>query len=118
MNKKHLKRIEEFYATNTDYNFTDQEMQEMKDTIDLLCEREVLYDMELDGANCYLKVGDFSIFSKWIKKQEKNKKKERRSNRSHDYIIAIISAVLGAVVGAIMSGFITYYLFINYHIGA
>lgn len=98
MNKKHLQRIIGIFQGKPVYNFSDAEFQEMKDTIELLCNRGVLQDLEVDNANAYRKIGDFSIFDEWYKEQDKQEKKEKRSNRWHDVRMVILGAILGGLV--------------------
>lgn len=98
MNKKHLQRIIELFQAKQIYNFSDTESQEMKDTIDFLCNRGVLKKIEMDNANAYRKIGDFSIFNEWYKEQDKQEKREKRSNRWHDVQMVILGAILGGLV--------------------
>ena len=98
MNKQHLAKIESLFESKRMHNFTESEFQEMKDTIELLCMRGVLQDLEIDNANAYSIIGDFSIFNNWVKEQEKNKKKEKRSSLKRDILLLAIGTVFGGIV--------------------
>jgi len=116
VNKKHFQRIKELFqekAKNDIYNFSDIELQEMKDTIDLLCSRGVLRDLEMDNANAYWKIGDFSIFDEWLNDTEAQKKEEQKAEHRHDYCVAIVPAVISAILTAV----IAILLFLKYGIG-
>lgn len=105
MNKKHFQRIIKLFQEKSVYNFSDEELQELKDTIDLLCNRGVLQDLEIDNANAYRRIGEFSIFDEWYKEQEKQEKKETRSARWHDFRMVLLGAVLGGLVQFILFKF-------------
>jgi len=74
---------------------TDEAAQSMADMLELLCDRGVLLDLNVDNENWYAVQGDFSTFEEWVKDQEKKAKKLTR----REWMIAIISAVIGAVIG-------------------
>lgn len=69
----------------------------MSDVLDLLCKREVLHDVNADGANMYYCIGSFDAFNSWLSDQEKKVKKLSR----REWKIAIVSAVVGALIGLI-----------------
>ena len=111
--KKRLGFIEDCFKEKNMHIFSNQQVQEMQDILDFLCEREVLRLTEADQVNIYLKVGDFSVFNEWINEQEKEEKRLNRSLKKHEYTVAIISAIIGALFG----GLVTYILFVLFGIG-
>lgn len=98
MNKRHLRRIKSFFQEKQVHNFSDAELQEMKDTIGLLCSRGVLRDLQIDNANAYQLTGDFSVFDEWLKKKDRQEKKEKRSDRWHDVRMVVLGVILGGLV--------------------
>ena len=109
MNKEHFEFIKKCFQKKSIYNFSDEELQKMKDTIDLLSNRGVIQDLEVDNANAYEKIGDFSVFDEWYKEQDKLDKKATRSSKLHDVLIVIL--------GAFFSGLVTFLLFKFFGIG-
>lgn len=95
--KKYLRQIEQAFENEKTANFTDKEFQLMQDSLYLLCEREVICDINADGVNMYTRIGSFEAFDNWMSDQEKKAKKISR----REWKIAIISAVIGAVIGLI-----------------
>ena len=98
MNKRHLLRIKSFFQEKQVHNFSNDELQEMIDTIDLLCSRGVLRDLQIDNANAYQLTGDFSVFDEWLKEKDRQKKKETHSDRWHDVRMVVLGAFLGGLV--------------------
>ena len=105
MNKKHLQRIESIFHEKDIYDFSDMEMQELQDEISVLCQKKVLQDLEMNCANAYRRIGDFSVFDEWYKEQERQEKRETRSTRWHDVRMVVLGALLGGIVEYILFRF-------------
>lgn len=97
---KLLNGIEELFKNTRGLNFTNEEYIIYEDMLNLLCEKKVLFYIQVDGGHLFTLMGDyngFEAFRKWAKEQDKKAKKITR----REWKIAIISAIIGAVVGLI-----------------
>ena len=95
--KRMIRQIREKSKNGKIISLTDAEDQEMSDILQLLCEKEVLHDINADNENWYAVIGDFDVFENWVLNQERKVKKLSR----REWWIAIISAVIGALLGAL-----------------
>lgn len=92
---RYIKQIEEKYKEGIPIIFTRDELLRYSDILELMCEKGVICDAEIAGADAFLCLGGFDGFKEWIDIQNKKAKKIKR----REWMIAIFSTVLGFVLG-------------------
>lgn len=81
---QYIKEIEMKIGNSKYVNFDDDEIVKYSDMINLLCQKGVLKDLEIDNANAYLYCGGFKGFYDWLVAQS-NKGIENNINYSSEY---------------------------------
>lgn len=107
--KKRLLEIKKLFSDKSNVSFTDEQWQEYRNILDLLCVNNVIQDLEIDNANIYRKIGDFGIFENELSEFNKEESGDKRRSFWRD--------VLMAAIGAVFGGFVTFLLFILFGIG-
>lgn len=80
-----------------DLELSDEDALRCQDALQLMELRDYVRDLEVDGANLYLKMAEWDGFEDWL--DEMIKESKRLSRR--EWKIAIVSAVIGAAIGLI-----------------
>lgn len=80
-----------------DLELSDEDALRCQDALQLMELRGYVRDLEVDGANLYLKMAEWDGFEDWL--DEMIKESKRLSRR--EWKIAIVSAVIGAAIGLI-----------------
>ena len=93
------KQYEKLKALSEDdsLELSDEDALRCQDALQLMELRGYIRDMEVDGANLYLKMAEWDGFGDWL--NEMIKESKRMSRR--EWTIAIVSAVIGAAIGLI-----------------
>lgn len=95
--KKQLDEIKSLAQNNDCFNLNDTDTIRMKKVLDLLQAQGYIKNLEIDGTNMFLILGNFQDFDDWLTDEE-----QKAKNLSHrEWAIALG----GAIVGAIISGF-------------
>ena len=94
---KYIKEIEAKYSKERIVPFSSDELTKYSDVLQLMCEKGVLADAEIDGVDAYLYRDGFNGFNDWLRLQEKKAKRKAR----HDWRIAIFGTLFGYILGLI-----------------
>lgn len=96
--KKQYREIKTLLGGGRNLQLTDEDALRNQDVLLLLEERGYLLNLNVDGANCYRRMADFSGFEEWLKQEAREAKRLTR----REWTISIVSAVIGAVLGAVI----------------
>ena len=86
-----------------DLELSDEDALRCQDALQLMELRGYVRDLEVDGANLYLKMAEWDGFEDWLNEMIKEAK---RLNR-REWAIALVGAVVGAVISAIATYIVT-----------
>lgn len=96
--KKQWEEIKTLAQNNDCLCLDDADAIRMKRVLDLLQEQGYIKNLDVDGTNMFLILGNFQDFDDWLTDQEKQSK----LLNLREWAIAIISALIGAVIGRLV----------------
>lgn len=96
--KKQWEEIKTLAQNNDCLCLDDADAIRMKRVLDLLQEQGYIKNLDVDGTNMFLVLGNLHDFDDWLTDQEKQSK----LLNLREWAIAIISALIGAVIGRLV----------------